>query len=731
VIWYLFLIYDSISHIFLHSYISASSSGARVTSSSRGMGAGGIVNAITALNIPVQDYTPVLPTRVTMRRSIPLTNGGSTRTLTFHPGQSALELQGSVFAVLVPGSIAAIKQHHIGRLDNLFGPGGICATLGQDVYMRFGGLFQNAQLGEEHTIGMLLCAARSGISAALTGYYPPGVDPTDSPTYTIAKLIERKLSEMGINFTWLNARMPNCTCHGCIAINDEEAGKMAPLIQLAAEFFQAIGGGLRFFGAAGTSRGIDKIVSRLDPTKFMACVPIANHLSLVTYPRPAGNRKTFAIRSADMSVCYFNLFQYIGHRELFQVLVDDLRCVMISDNFSNFGVFDFQGSTLPQSVTANSSQLASNFVTCVSNASEFGRRVMDGRELLDDDMCAEEAATSCGWKVAEPVIVFWSATVMSILGLTSKDDILNQSPQMICASVPALNVCSSKDSVVSTFGGGVNNLTNVTLGSGPVLHRERAAITLVRYNPSGIGGPQYRTPLMSDINTNGNELVSMGSSLVTHIEAVMYCIENDTTLLVYDALDGTSLISIQTSRPEQDAFFPGLLRRDFTLNQVHDSMPGGLQVGDADNLWLVKVLTVGQHIDDFTIAVDADARIAVINNRYHELLQANAPDDSHYGKDCIVSENGEDIAKFSSLNLAKGKTKCDNYAQYGVGATCIVPGQSRVQQYTLPRLRAATDSRGLRSSKYPTRFLRLCRVGEFDSSNAPNPCPKNSNGFFN
>lgn len=334
---------------------------------------------------------------------------------------------------------------------------------------------------------------------------------------------------------------------------------------------------------------------------------------------------------------------------------------------------------------------------------------------------------------AQVVIVFETATVMSVLGLTSKDDILNQSAWAICSNVPALKICPSKrrssgalNSVETVFGGDcARNLSNVTWNSGPILHY-KDVYTLIKYNSSGIGGPQYQTPQMSDINTNGNELVLMGSrGLVTRIQAVGHWIENTNVLLVYDALNGgTSLISILMNQGERFAFFATVgrnVRDSFTLPQVRASMPGGLRVGGANDLWLVKGLMRDQCIDDFTVVADADARIAAINNHYQELLQDNAPDICRYGKNCIVSENGVNIAKFSSVNKAVGGSKCANYADYGVGFCCIVPGQSRRPRYSLALLREAIDPRGLQSAKYPGRYLRLCLVGEFNSSNTPNP----------
>jgi len=350
---------------------------------------------------------------------------------------------------------------------------------------------------------------------------------------------------------------------------------------------------------------------------------------------------------------------------------------------------------------------------------------------------------------AHVVIVFESDTVMSVLGLTSKDDILNQSPWEICSNVPALKVCPAKgrkggpNSVGSFFGGSINNLANVTWNSGPILHHHLNVYTLIKYNSSGIGGPQFQTPPMSEINTNGNELVPMGSrGLVTRIETVKLWFENANALLVYDALngDGTSLISIQLNQQEGFDFFPAdpsnngyNFRNSFTLKQVHDSMPGGLMLGVGENtFYCVRMLSVGQCIDDFTVVGDADARIAVINNRIQEVVQANAPDDSPYGKDCIVYERGRgDIAKFTSMNLAAGKKKkCPNYDQFGVG----IKGKIRIGvEYSLTNIRAAMNEQrqqgvqviGLQSSQYPTRYLRLCRVGEFNSSNAPNPWDPN------
>lgn len=350
---------------------------------------------------------------------------------------------------------------------------------------------------------------------------------------------------------------------------------------------------------------------------------------------------------------------------------------------------------------------------------------------------------------AHVVIVFESDNVMSELGLTSKDDILNLSPREICINVVALKVCTSKqtgpNSVLSTFGGRNSNVSSVTWDSGPVLHR--VGLTLVKYNSGGIGGTQFQTPPMSDIHTNGNDLVSMGSSgLVPRIRAVRHMLDHQGAaghqgiILVYDALngDGTSLISIQLNQQEGFDFFPAdpsnngyNFRTSFTLQQVHDSMPGGLPLGVGENIfYCVKVLMLGQRVEDLAVVGDADARIAAINNRMQEVVQANAPDGSKYGKDCIVYERGRgDIAKFTSMNLAKGKNGkyCPDYDQFGVGQNAKI-GTAAVD-YKLKNIRAAMNEQrqqrvqviGLQSKKFPTRYLRLCREGEFNNSSAPNP----------
>jgi len=150
---------------------------------------------------------------------------------------------------------------------------------------------------------------------------------------------------------------------------------------------------------------------------------------------------------------------------------------------------------------------------------------------------------------------------------------------------------------------------------------------------------------MRDINTNGNDLVHLGPrGRVTRIEAFKYWMENMNTLLVYDASgDGDSLIRILRNQDDGLDFFPSAnminIRYTFTLDEVHDSMPAGRNVGGADDLWLVKVLIVGQCIDDFDVVDDAAARITAVRNRHQGMLNVNAPANSRHGKECIVSEN--------------------------------------------------------------------------------------------